>query len=300
MVKFRLTSESTVDLPSAYLKERDIDVISYTYLINEEEFIDDMWEREGSMEEFYEKIEENLPKTSQLNVVSYVKFFEDQLEKAQGMDILHLVFGTGMTQSINNARLAVNMVLENNPGRRIELVDSLCSSTGFGMLLDYVCDLRDEGKTLDEAKKWAEDNKLTIHHRFYTSTLDHFRRGGRISGPAATIGSILKICPMLMIDNEGKIIAYDKVRGKKKAMLATVKQMEDYADNGNDYDGKCFICHSNCLDDAKDLEAEVEKRFPKLKDKIMICDIGPVIGSHTGPGTVSLFFKGVERKEFEK
>lgn len=300
MLKFKLTSESTVDLPLSYLQERDVDVLFYTYLIKEEEFIDDMWAKEGSKEEFYEKIEENLPKTSQVNVARYVEFFEKEIEKAGGMDILHLVFGSGMTQSINNARIARDMVLEKHPQQRLELVDSLASSSGFGLLLDYVCDLRDEGKTIDEALDWAVNNRLKIHHRFYTGTLEHFRRGGRISGPAAAIGNILKICPILMLDNEGKIIAYDKVRGKKKAMLTTVKQMEEYADNGNDYDGKCFISNSNCYEDARELADEIEKRFPKLEGKVKIFDIGSVIASHTGPGTVALFFMGEERKPFEK
>ncbi|MDO5026192.1 MAG: DegV family protein [Tissierellia bacterium] len=300
MNKFRLTSESTVDLTPAYLRERQVDVIKYTYLIKEEEFVDDMWETEGGLEEFYKKIDENLPKTSQINVARYVEFFEDQIEKAQGQDILHLVFGTGMTQSLNNAKIAREMILEKYPQQRLELVDSLASSSGFGLLLDYACDLRDEGKTIDEVKDWLLENRLRVHHRFYTTTLDHLRRGGRISGPVATIATILKICPMLMLDNEGKIIAYDKVRGKKRAMMETAKIMEDLADLSNEYDGKCFISHSNCYEDAKDLADEIEKKFPNLENKIKIFDIGPIIASHTGPGTVALFFLGQERKAFDQ
>lgn len=295
MKQFILTSESTLDLPYSYVNEREIDVLFYKYNVNGVDYVDDMVRNPNALKEFYERIDLDMPTTSQANLADYLEFFEGIIEKAKGKDILHLVFGTGMTQSYNNAVLAKNILAEKYPNQRLELIDSLCSSAGFGMLVDSVADLRDQGKSFEEAIEWTLQNRLKVNHQIYTTTLDYLKRGGRVSGASAAIGSMLKICPLMKLDNEGKIIAYAKARGKKKAMLETVKAMIDLAEGSTNYDGKCFISHANCIEDANDLKSELEKNFPNLEGKIRIFDIGTIIASHTGPGTVALFFMGADR-----
>lgn len=144
--------------------------------------------------------------------------------------------------------------------------------------------------SIDELAAWLEENKLRLRHWFFSTNLQHFKRGGRISGPAAAIGTALKICPVMDVNSEGKLIIRKKVLGKKKAIKALYDQMFVQAEGGGDYNGKCYICHSRVTDDAKELAAMVEDGFPKLNGKVEINNIGTVIGSHTGPGTVAIFF----------
>ena len=174
------------------------------------------------------------------------------------------------------------------------VIDSVCSSSGYGMLVDDAYDLMQEGKDIKEIVKWIEENKTKIQHQFYSTDLKYLKRGGRVSGPAATVGSILHLCPLMRLNYAGRIIAYSKVIGKKKAIKSIVDEMEAHAENGLNYAGKVFISNSNCLADAEMCKQEILKRFPNVKE-IKIFDIGTVIASHTGPGTVALFFHGDER-----
>ena len=151
-----------------------------------------------------------------------------------------------------------------------------------------------EGKDIKEIVSWIEENKTKIQHQFYSTDLKYLKRGGRVSGPAATVGSILHLCPLMRLNYAGRIIAYSKVIGKKKAIKSIVDEMEAHAENGLNYNGKVFISNSNCLADAEMCKQEILKRFPNVKE-IKIFDIGTVIASHTGPGTVALFFHGDER-----
>ena len=141
------------------------------------------------------------------------------------------------------------------------------------------------------------DNRNTVHHQFYSVDLKYFKRSGRVSGAAATVAAILNICPIMRLNSAGRIIAYDKVRGRKNAIRRTVDTMEAHAQRGRDYSGKCFICHSNSPEDAEQTKLAVKERFPKIRGDIRICDIGTIIASHCGPGTVAVFFFGDERTE---
>ena len=181
------------------------------------------------------------------------------------------------------------------PDRRLEVIDSLCSSSGYGLLVDGAADLRDAGKSMDETIEWVMAWRKRVHHQFYSTDLKFFRRSGRVSGPAATVGAILGICPIMRLDDRGRIIAYDKVRGKKAAVRTTVEAMAAHAVGGEDYSGKCWICHSNCLEQAEITRDAVRARFPHIAGEIRICDIGTIIASHAGPGTVAVFFFGDER-----
>jgi len=295
--QFILSCCSTVDLPYSYLESREIPVMFYTYVIDGVEYVDDMGRDPEALPRFYRFLEEGkLPSTSQINVAGYLAFFEELLQKG---DVLHIAFTSGQSGSVNNAYLAAEELREKYPQRRIEVVDSLCSSAGYGLLVDTVADLRDAGKSLDECKEWTLNNRNKVHHQFFSSNMTQFQRTGRVSGATATIATVLNICPIMRLDAAGAIKAYDKVRGKKKAVEVTVDTMEQCAQNGRDYDGKCFISQSRCMEDAAMMCAAIEERFPKLKGKIRIVDIGTIIGSHSGPGTVAVFFMGDERPVME-
>lgn len=289
---FILSCESTVDLPYSYVNGRNIPVIFYSYMIDGTEYIDDMLRDPEALPMFYKFLEdEKLPTTTQLNEYKYLEFFEEQLKKG---DLLHITLGTGMTKSFQNAVLAADELREKYPDRKIIVIDSLCSSSGYGMLVDYAADMRDEGCTMEEIEKWVVEHRQLIHHQFFSTELKHYRRSGRMSGPTAMIATILNICPIMRLDDKGSIIAYSKVHGKMSAIKTTVNTMEEHAIGGRDYSQKCFICHSNCIEDAKKTEQAVKEHFPNIND-IKICDIGTSIASHCGPGTVAVFFMGDER-----
>ena len=292
--KFILSCESTVDLPFSYISGRDIPVIFYSYTVDETEYVDDMLRDPNALPEFYKFIEEGkLPSTSQINEFNYLEFFEEQLRHG---DLLHVAFGSGMTQSARNAELAAEELRKKYPDRKLIVVDSLCSSSGYGMLVDYAADMRDKGCTIEETEKWLLDNRQKIHHQFFSTELKYYRRSGRMSGATAMIATILGICPIMRLDDKGRIIAYGKVRGKQNAVKTTVDTMEKHAQGGREYSGKCFICHSQCPQDAEKLRDALSQRFPNIKDKIRICDIGTIIASHCGPGTVAVFFLGDQRE----
>ncbi len=265
------------------------------FTVNGVEYEDDMGKNPDSLKNFYALLDEgHLPSTSQINVFKYESFFESVIEKYDG-EILHIAFGSGMTPSVNNAYDAAKKVMEKHPGRSIRVIDSLGSCSGYGLLVDDAADLRDQGKTAKEVEDWALSVRNTIHHQFFATDLKLFRRGGRVSGPAAAVATVLNICPIMHLNSEGRIIAYGKVRGKKNSIIKTVDEVEKNIRNGRDYDGKMFVAHSNCIDLAGETINELEKRFPKVKGKIRLENIGTTIASHTGVGTVAVFFYGGER-----
>ncbi len=291
--QFILSCCSTVDLPYAYMESRRIPVLFYTYVVDGREYDDDMGRDPAALPRFYGFIRQGkLPQTSQINVATYMDFFEKLLQQG---DVLHIAFTSGQSGSVHNAFLAAEELRPKYPGRKLTVIDSLCSSSGYGLLVDCAADLRDAGKSLDEVAQWVLDNRNRVHHQFFSSDMTQFHRTGRVSGAAATVATVLNICPLMRLDDTGSIKAYSKVRGKRKAIEATVDAMEQHAQGGRDYGGKCFVCHSDCMEDAKMTVEAVEARFPKLKGKIRLCDIGTIIGSHAGPGTVAVFFLGDER-----
>ena len=291
--KFVLSCESTVDLPFSYVSERNIPVIFYSYTIDGKEYADDMLRNPEALPQFYRFLEEDkLPSTSQINEFNYLSFFEQQLQHG---DLLHIAFGSGMTQSVRNAELAADELREKYPERKIVVIDSLCSSSGYGMLVDYAADMRDRGCTMEEIERWVIDNRKNVHHQFFSTELKHYRRSGRMSGATAMVATVLGICPIMRLDDKGRITAYGKVRGKNNAIKATVDAMEAHAQGGRNYTGKCFICHSQCIQDAEKTKAAILERFPHIQGDVRIVDIGTIIASHCGPGTVAIFFLGDER-----
>lgn len=293
MSKFVLSCESTVDLPYEHVAERNLPVLFYSYAVDGISYPDDMGRDPAALPNFYHFLEMGkLPSTSQINEFQYEEFFEELLQEG---DVLHIAFGSGLTPSVNNAFKAAERLREKYPERTLIVVDSLCASSGYGLLIDIAADLRDEGKTMQEIEQWVLENRQKLHHQFFSTDLKYFKRSGRVSGSAALLGTVLGICPIMRLDDKGKIIAYDKVRGKKKAVETTVQTMLQHAQGGADYNGRCYICNSNCREEAEELKAAIQKQFPHIQGEIRICDIGTIIASHCGPGTVAAFFFGDER-----
>ncbi len=290
---FILSCESTIDMPYSYAAARSIPILFYSYQVDGVSYEDDMGRDPAALPRFYGFLADGkLPTTAQLNEFQYETFFDGLLQQG---DVLHIAFGSGMTASVQNAMLAAEAMREKYPERKLVVIDSLCSSSGYGLLVDGAADLRDTGKTLEETAAWVMANRQRVHHQFYSTELKFYRRSGRMSGAAAAIGTVLGICPIMRLDDKGRIIAYDKVRGKKNAVARTIETMRRHAENGENYSGKAFICHSNCLADAEATKAAVEAAFPHLNGSVRICDIGTIVASHSGPGTVAVFFFGDDR-----
>lgn len=293
MSKYILSCCSTADMPESFFSERNIPFVCFHYMLEGKEYADDLG-KSVSFEEFYKRIDAGaMPTTSQVNTDQYIAFFEPFLK--DGYDIVHLSFSSGLSGSFNSARIASNDLAERYPERKIRIVDTLAASGGYGLLVDIAADMRDGGTSLDEIADKIEDMKLNLHHWFFTTDLSHFKRGGRVSAVAAVAGTILNICPLMNVSNEGKLIPRKKIRGKKNVIKEVVETMKEHAENGLAYSGKCFMTNSACYEDARAVADLVEAAFPNLAAPVMINSIGTVIGSHTGPGTVALFFVGDKR-----
>ena len=294
MNDFVLSCCSTADLTAEHFAARDIHYICFHYELNGTVYPDDLGQS-MPFDVFYEAMTKGAEtKTFQVNVAEFEAYFETFLQ--EGKDILHLCLSSGITGVLNSANIARDILLEKYPERKIYIVDSLAASSGYGLLMDRLADLRDAGMGLADLYHWAEENKRKVQHWFFSTDLTFYIKGGRVTKTAGFVGTMLSICPLLHVDCEGKLIPMQKVRTKKKVIDAIEKKMEELAENGLAYDGKCYISHSACQADAEAVASLVESRFPNLNGRVLINSIGTTIGSHTGPGTVALFFWGEERK----
>ena len=293
MADFVLSCCSTADLSAEHFAARDIHYICFHFMLDGKTYSDDLG-KSMPFDKFYQAMVDGADtRTSQVNADEYTAYFESFLK--EGKDVLHLALSSGISGSYNSACIARDDLQEKYPDRKLYVVDSLAAASGFGLLMDKLADLRDEGKTIDEVRAFAEANRLNLHHWFFSSDLTFFVKGGRISKTSGFFGTMLNICPLLNVNNEGKLTPRHKIRGKNKVIREIVKKMEEHAQGGLAYSGKCYICHSACLEDAQAVARLVEERFPNLNGKVLINSIGTTIGSHTGPGTVALFFWGDER-----
>ena len=295
MSEYVLSCCSTVDLTADYMKRRNIPFAKFHYEINGALHADDMGVA-ISMSEFYQAMEDGaMTRTAQINTAEYLEYFDSYLRT--GKDLLHVTLSSGITGTVNSANAAAEEMRMKYPDRKIYVVDSLAASSGYGLLIDKMADLRDEGMSIDELYSWVIEHRLEVNHWFFTSDLTYLVRGGRVSRTAGFVGNVLNICPLLNVNDKGELIPRMKVRPKKKVILETFNKMKLLAADGEDYSGKCFISHAACYEDAKALATFIENHFKKLDGNVQIFDIGTTIGSHTGPGTVALFFWGMKRKD---
>ncbi len=293
MSNYILSCCSTADLDQQHFDKRDIKYVCFHFEIDGTPYMDDLG-NSMSFDEFYAKMAKgSMTKTSQISVGEYIEYFESFL--MEGLDILHLTLSSGISGTLNSATIARDQLKEKYPDRKIYVVDSLAASAGYGLVMDKLADLRDQGMGIDEVYNWVVENRLRCQHWFFVSDLKYLVRGGRVSKVAGAIGNVLSICPLLNVDYQGRLIVRAKVRGKSAVMKAQVDKMLELCDNGTDYDGECFISNSDCYKDARAVADMIEERIPKLKGRVKIYSIGTTIGSHTGPGTVALFFWGKQR-----
>lgn len=295
MSDYVLSCCSTADLSKEHFEKRNIKYTCFKYYLDDVCYSDDLGQT-IAFDKFYQMMVDGADtKTSQINADEYIIYLEPFLQ--DGKDIIHLCLSSGISGAYNSAMIAKSELEEKYPDRKIYIIDSLAASSGFGLLMDKAADLRDEGMSIDELNEWIEKNKLKMHHWFFSTDLTFFVKGGRVSKTAGFVGGILNICPLLNVNYEGKLIPREKIRTKKKVITAIVNKMEQYAEDGLAYADKCYISNSACLEDATAVAELVESKFPNLKGKVLINSIGTTIGSHTGPGTVALFFWGKERED---
>lgn len=294
MASYALTCCSTADLTHEHFAARDIQYVCFHFTLNGATYPDDLGQS-IPFPDFYQAMADGADTTtSQVNISQYLELFTPILES--GRDILHVCLSSGLSGTYNSASSAALIAQEQFPDRRIYIVDSLGASSGYGLIMETLADLRDGGMELDALHRWVEENRLRMNHWFFSTDLSFYVKGGRISKTAGIIGGVLGICPLLNMDEHGHLIPRAKIRSKKKVIREILQRMEEYADNGLDYDGKCYISQSHCYDDARVLADMIEERFPRLNGRVEINYVGTTIGSHTGPGTVALFFWGRDRQ----
>ena len=256
---------STCDLSAPHLSEIGVHCLPFHYTLDGVEHPDDLGAT-MSYDDFYAAMANGAStSTSQVSVGVYVDFFTELL--STGKDVFHLAFSSGLSGSYNSAVQAAGVVLEKFPDRKLYVVDSLAASSGYGLFVDKLAELRATGMDIAALRDWAESNELRLHHWFFSTDLTFYVRGGRVS----------------------------KLRGKKRAIDKCVQMMVEHADGGSAYSDKCYISNAACIGDAEAVKSMVEESFPHINGDVLINSIGTTIGSHTGPGTTALFFWGDER-----
>ncbi len=295
MGDYIISACSTADLTKEQFEKFDIKYIYFHYYLDDVQYPDDLGQT-MSFDEFYKKMANGSDtRTSQVNVDEFIDFFTPYLEA--GKDVLHLTLSSGISGVYNSAMIAKQELEEKFPDRKIIVIDSLCASAGYGLLMAELAEKRDAGATIDELEAWANANLMKMNHWVMVTDLKYLVKGGRLSKTSGFLGGMLNICPIINVNNEGKLIAREKIRTKKKAIKRMVELVEEHAEGGLDYSGKCYISQSACIEDAREVADLIEAKFPKLNGNVVINSIGTVIGSHTGPGTIALFFWGKERTE---
>ncbi len=289
MKEFIITTDTTCDLPDEYLKMHHINLLPLYYSFN-----GTVYGGAGDLEpkEFYKIMRDGaMPTTMAVNPDIARQEFMNYIEK--GYDILHIAFSSGLSGSCSVAATVAREICEEISDAKIIVIDSLCASLGEGLLVDKAMKLKKQGKSIDEIADWLEKNKLNLCHIFTVDDLYHLHRGGRVSKTAAVIGTLINVKPVLHVDNEGHLIPLTNVRGRKKSLSALVDQMQHRVEGFLDQNDTVFISHGDSLEDAEFVASLVKQRFG-IQD-ILIHYISPTIGSHSGPGTIALFFMGNPR-----
>ena len=290
MSDFVILTDSSADLGADMVQQLDVQVLPLSFSMGQQIYHNYPDNREIDPHAFYQLLRQGeVATTSAVNVAQYTDALEPLLQA--GKDVLILAFSSGLSTTYNSSRIAVEELSEKYPERKLYTVDTLCASLGQGLLVYLAAKQRSEGRSIDEVRDWAEENKLHMCHQFTVDDLHFLKRGGRISATTAVVGSMLQIKPVLHVDNEGHLINIAKARGRQASLKALVDKMEKTAtDPANQV---VFISHGDCLEDAHTVEKMVKERFG-VKE-VYINYVGPVIGAHSGPGTLALFYVGSER-----
>lgn len=290
MPDFVILTDSSADLSADMVRKLNVEVLPLGFVLDNQTYRNYPDNREMDPHVFYDRLRAgDVATTTALNVAEYTEALESLLQA--GKDVLVLAFSSGLSTTYNSSRLAVEELSAKYPERKLYTVDTLCASLGQGLLVWYAARERDRGHSIEEVRDWIEEHRLNVCHQFTVDDLYFLKRGGRISAATAVVGSMLQIKPVLHVDDEGHLINIGKVRGRQAALKALVDRMEETAlDSGS---LTVFISHGDCLEDAQTVAEMVKKRFGV--EDVYINYVGPVIGAHSGPGTVALFYAGTER-----
>lgn len=289
-MSYRITTDSTADLPYDFLRERDIPSVGLSFRLKGEEYTEGP-DQKITPKEFYDALRGGeMATTMQVNTFEFISFVEPFL--AAGEDVLHICFSSGLSGTYASCRAAVDDMKEKYPERTLIVIDTLAASLGEGLLVYYADENRKKGMSIEENAQWLEDNKLHLCHWFTVDDLMFLHRGGRVSKTSAILGSLIGIKPVLHVDDEGHLIMMSKVRGRQASIQALAKKMKETA-NSDIKDQTIFISHGDCMEDAKKLEDIIRKEIGCKT--FLINYVGTVIGSHSGPGTLALFFMGSKR-----
>ena len=290
MADYVILTEASSDIPEQVALDNDIRVMPMSFIMEGKSYAHYPDSREMNIKKFYDKLRAgSMVTTAAENVSDYMEWLTPMLEA--GQDVLLVVFSSGLSSTFSAANIAIADLREQFPQRKILAVDSLCASAGEALLAWYAAQNRKNGMPIEENARWLEENRLKLAHWFTVDDLMFLKRGGRLSAATALLGTMLSIKPVLHVDDEGHLINVAKARGRRGALKALADKM---GQTGVDVENQTvFISHGDCLEDAKWLAEEVKKNYhPK---DVVIADIGPVIGAHSGPGTLALFFMGTER-----
>ena len=293
MSDYILSCESTADLSMEKLKAIGVRPIYFHFYLDGQEYPDDLGQS-VSFADFYQAMVDGAStKTAAISAGEYEEFFRGLL--AEGKDILHVSLSSGLSSTYDSAVVAARTLASEFPERKVYVVDSLGASSGYGLIMQKLADLRADGMSIDDAREWIEANKLRMHHWFFSTDLTFYIKGGRVKPMAGYVGNLLGICPMLNMNTEGKLIPREKCRSKKKAQKLIVDMMLEHAHHGVAYNDRVFLSQSACPEIAEPVVEAVQAAFPDMNGQVEVYSIGTTIGSHTGPGTVALYFWGDER-----
>ncbi len=289
MNKYIITTDTTSDLPDDYLQQHNIKLLPLYYNFDGTVYGDKVF---LEPKEFYDKMRKGaIPTTMAVNPEVAKNVFSTLLD--EGYDVLHIAFSSALSGSCSVAATVARELTDERPGTKIIVIDSLSASLGEGLLVHKAVKLMEAGKTIEETAKWLEDNKLNLCHMFTVDDLHHLHRGGRVSKATAIIGTLINVKPVLHVDNEGHLVPLNNVRGRKKALLSLVDQMEESIKNYNGKNDTIFISHGDSYEDAEYVANQIKERFG-IKE-VLINFVSPTIGAHSGPGTIALFFMGNTR-----
>lgn len=290
MRQYVILTDSSCDLPDYLAQELELSIVSLSVLIQGKSYVNYLDEREINSKQFYTLLRQgNMGTTSAVNVEQFTVAMEAHLQA--GRDVLYLGFSSGLSGTFNAGAVAAQELSEKYPDAKIYAVDTLCASLGQGLIAVLAAQKKKEGKTIEEVRDFVEEQKLQLCHWFTVDDLHHLKRGGRVSAATAVLGSALSIKPILHVDNEGRLIAVGKVRGRKHSLRALFEKIkESIIDPENQV---VYISHGDCEEDARYLGEMIQTELP-VKD-VLVHTIGPVIGAHSGPGCVALFFVGSHR-----
>lgn len=290
MDSFKIITNTTADLPMQYIKEHQLGLIYFNYMMDGNSYGRD---KELDWKEFYRLMREEgkMPTTSQVNPEQYKEYFTEFLK--ENNNLLYISFSSGLSGSCSNALLAAKDIMEEREDCKIVVVDSKCASMGEGLFVHKAVQKKNQGSSLDETAEYLQELVPHLTHVFTVDDLNHLYRGGRVSKTAAIVGTIAGIKPILQVDDEGHLIPISKIRGRKKSLMKLVDYMEEKTEGYIDRNDIIFISHGDALEDAQIVKEEIKRRFGI--HEFMINHIGPTIGAHSGPGTIALFFEGNSR-----